>query len=385
MQASGLQIFRHNLATRGQRGFHPRLAVQAKRARFAGHKTSADHHIGVRGVGARRDRGDHNRTVAQRVIFAFDGLGFARVMRLHWRGAFGGHLFGSLTGVDPAVVIHDIHEGGRCACQCHEILRALGAGDCGHDGAHIELQGRRVDRCVIRPAPEPVFLRIGFHQRDTVFVAAGLAQVAQGLVVDREEAAGRAIFRCHVGDGGALCDRQSVEAFAVEFDEFTNNAVFAQHLNHFEHEVGAGGAFHQLARELEAHDFRNQHRDRLAKHRGFCSMPPTPPAQNRKAVDHGGVAVGAHKRIRVGNLLAVLIGVGPNGLREVFHVHLVADTGSGGHNAEVVKGTLAPFQELVALHVALVFEIHVFLEGARVAEFVDHHRVVDHESTGTSG
>jgi len=55
----------------------------------------------------------------------------------------------------------------------------------------------------------------------------------------------------------------------------------------------------------------------------------------------------------------------------------VADAGARRHDAEVVERVLAPFQELVTLHVALVFAVHVHLEGARIAEFVDHHRVVD--------
>jgi hypothetical protein len=69
-------------------------------------------------------------------------------------------------------------------------------------------------------------------------------------------------------------------------------------------------------------------------------------------------------------------------LAEVFEVHLVADAGAGRHHAEIVERLLAPFEEHVALHVALVFAVHVHLEGARVAELVDHHRVVDHEVHG---
>ncbi len=63
----------------------------------------------------------------------------------------------------------------------------------------------------------------------------------------------------------------------------------------------------------------------------------------------------------------------------------MADAGAGGDDAEVVEGLLAPFQEHVAFHVPFVFAVHVGLEGAGGAEFVDHHRMVDDESTGTSG
>ena len=54
----------------------------------------------------------------------------------------------------------------------------------------------------------------------------------------------------------------------------------------------------------------------------------------------------------------------------------------GGTTRKLVEGRLAPFQERVTLHVALVFAVHVHLEGARIAELVDHHRVVDDEVHG---
>ncbi len=57
----------------------------------------------------------------------------------------------------------------------------------------------------------------------------------------------------------------------------------------------------------------------------------------------------------------------------------MADAGARRHDTEIVKGLLAPFQEGVAFDVAFVFAFHVHLEGARVAELVDHHRVVDHQ------
>jgi hypothetical protein len=45
------------------------------------------------------------------------------------------------------------------------------------------------------------------------------------VVVDREEAAGRAIFRRHVADGRAVGERQIVEAGAEEFDELADHAL----------------------------------------------------------------------------------------------------------------------------------------------------------------
>ena len=63
-----------------------------------------------------------------------------------------------------------------------------------------------------------------------------------------------------------------------------------------------------------------------------ASIPPTPQPSTLEAVDHGGVAVGADHGVGIGDL-AVLIRGGPDGLGEVFQIHLVADAGAGGHDA----------------------------------------------------
>jgi hypothetical protein len=57
----------------------------------------------------------------------------------------------------------------------------------------------------------------------------------------------------------------------------------------------------------------------------------------------------------------------------------VADAGARRHHLEIVECGRAPFQELVALAVACIFELDVLAERLGVAELVDHHAVVDHE------
>src|SRR5207249_8928251 len=58
-------------------------------------------------------------------------------------------------------------------------------------------------------------------------------------------------------------------------------------------------------------------------------------------------------------------------------VYLMADAGAGRHHLEIVERLRAPFEELVSLAVALIFELDVLTERFRVAELVDHHTVVD--------
>jgi hypothetical protein len=54
----------------------------------------------------------------------------------------------------------------------------------------------------------------------------------------------------------------------------------------------------------------------------------------------------------------------------------------GGTTRKLLNALWPHFRNCIALHVALVFAVHVHLEGARVAELVDHHRVVDDQVHG---
>ena len=256
----------------------------------------------------------------------------------------------------------------------------------------VELQRvgeHRVGRLGI--APHALRLGVFLDQGDARGRAAGRLHVAQGLGIDREEAAGRAIFRRHVGDGGAVGEREVLEAGAVELDELVDHALLAQHLRDGEHEVGGGGAFPELAAQLEADHFGDQHGDRLAQHGRFRLDAADAPAEHGEAVDHGGVAVGADQGVGIGDGLADLLLAlddlgrllgGPHHLRQILEVDLVADAGARRHHAEIRERGLAPAQEGVALAVALVFQLDVLLEGAGSGEIVDHHRMVDDEIDG---
>ena len=117
-------------------------------------------------------------------------------------------------------------------------------------------------------------------------------------------------------------------------------------------------------------------------------MPPTPQPSTDEAVHHRGVRVGADQRVRIGDLgghhLAVdldlfLVGAGPDGLRQIFEIDLMADAGAGRHDAEILERALRPFQERVALLVLRVFLGDVLLERRRCAGEVHDHRMIDHE------
>ncbi len=93
------------------------------------------------------------------------------------------------------------------------------------------------------------------------------------------------------------------------------------------------------------------------------------------------MAVGADAGIRIGGDFAVFL-IGPDGLAEIFEIHLVADARAGRHDAKILERLLAPFEEPIALAIALVFQFHIAGKGGRRAEFVDNDRVVDDEIDG---
>ena len=230
---------------------------------------------------------------------------------------------------------------------------------------------------VVRVVPEQVLLAVGLDERDPLLAARGEPQVAERLVVDREEAAGRAVLRRHVPERRAVGERQAREPFAEVLDELPDDAGLAQDLRDGEHEVGRGRALGQRAGQLEADDLRHEHRERLAEHRRLGLDPADAPAEHAEAVDHRRVRVGADERVREGLAVARL-----DDAREELEVDLVDDAGVRRHDLEVVEGGLAPAEEGVALAVALELELGVARDREAAAELVDLHRVVDHELGG---
>ena len=358
LQAGRLQVLGDDLGAGREGGLHPRLGAKTLRQRFLGHQAGAKHHGGIGGIGTRRDGGDHHVAIAQTVV----GASHRHGLRL-----------GALAAQRQRIVEGAAHVG-----DVHPILRAFGAGQGWPNGRQVQLQGRGIDGFHAGFAPHPLRLGVGFHQGHRLRWARGQFQVADRLGVHRKEAAGRAVFRRHVGNRGPVGEREAVQSIAAELHELAHHAVLAKHFHHAQHQVGGGHALGQRAVQLEADDFGNEHGNRLPEHRRFGLDAAHAPAEHAQPVHHRGVAVGAHQGVRVGGDAPVLL-FRPNGAREVFQIHLVADAGAGRHHAEVVEGALPPAQEPIALLVALHLDGDVLLERLGIAEAVHHHRVVDHQ------
>ena len=262
----------------------------------------------------------------------------------------------------------------------YPILWPPGSRHAGLDRRKIELGGLRVFRLRrIRGVEPSLFFGIRLHQLDLLRAAPRQSQIAQGLRVDGENAAGCAILRRHVADRGPVREAQFAHAGAVKLNKLAHHAQLAQHLGHGQHQVGGRRALAQLARQLEPDHLRHQHRNRLAQHGGLGFDPADAPAQHPQPVDHGGMRVGAHQRVRIRPDHSVLAARGKDHARQVFQVDLVADAHARRHGGEVAERGLAPFQKGVAFPVALKLKRGVDGIGIRSTEFVHLHRVVDHQ------
>ena len=227
--------------------------------------------------------------------------------------------------------------------------------------------------------PEPLFLRVRLDQRDEVVGPTRGAQVAQRFVVDGEDRARRPVLGRHVADRGAVLERHAAHTFAVELDELADHTVLAQYLGHREHEIGRGRPDRQRADELDADDARQQHRERLAEHRGLGLDTADTPTEYTEPVDHRCVRVGTDERVgihhsRVGPVIGA-----EHDLGEVFEIDLMTDAAVRREHAQGTEGRLRPPQERVPLSVTRELELRVAYERVGDAGHVGDDRVVDHE------
>ncbi len=414
----------------GERGFNPRRRAQALFDGLLREQAGGHHDVGVRGVGAGGDRRDDYRAVVEVGLgvdaeagFDAGGRGLDRevVGKSGDRNHVGNGHVGCGAGRGrtertgdvaeqrrvPALTLPPHHLARGCLValyaeqagkllveargglrEQHAILRAARAGDRGLDGREIERKGCGVNgfRGFWR-VKEALRAHVGFDQLDLAVGASGEAEVVESFVVDREDAAGGAVLGGHVGDGGAVGERELGDAGTEELDELADDAQFAESFGDGENQVGGGGAFAELAGEAEADDFGHQHGDRLAEHGGLGLDAADAPAEDAEPVDHGGMGVGADEGVGIRDdgsvgLVAATGRGGEDDAGEVFEVDLVADAHAGGDGGEVAEGGLAPLEEGVALAVALELERGVHVVGVGGAELVDLDGVVDDELGG---
>ena len=204
--------------------------------------------------------------------------------------------------------------------------------------------------------------------------AAGRAEIVDRLFVDREKAHRRAVLRRHVGDRGAVSQRQLLCALAVKLDELPDHLGLAQHLGDSQRQVSRGDPLAQRAVEPNADDVRRQKVNRLPKHPGLGLDAADAPADDAQAVDHRRVRIGADERVRIMDAIRVA----QHASREILKVHLMHDADARRHDLERVERLHAPLQKLITLAVARELQVEVLGHRIRRASEVDLHRVINH-------
>ena len=111
--------------------------------------------------------------------------------------------------------------------------------------------------------PEPKTLGIGGDELSLLLASTSEFQVSDGLLVDGEDRACRAVFGRHVPDSRSICHRQLAHTRAVELHELADHTMLTKHLSDHQDQVSRSGSERELTTELESDHLRYEHRDWL--------------------------------------------------------------------------------------------------------------------------
>ena len=375
-QAGLLEIGGDDLRAGREGRLHPRLAGQAALDRLLGQQAGADHHARVRGVGAAGDRRDDDGAVIDLV----GPLAAAPWRRPVARGGRPGR----------ALLQRRLHLGRRDRelrlglLQRDAILRPARAGEARHDRRRGRRRstvrvGRlgRLRRCGTGPAPwctpRPARCRPSGGR-------SGAGSRASSSSIGK-----MAIVAPYSGAMLPSVARSATVSDAMPGPKNSTNLPTTPCLRRRSVTVSTRSV--AVAPSGSLPFSRTPRTSGISIEIGWpsiaasASMPPTPQPTTPRPLT---IVVCESVPTSVsGNACEDAVArLAADDAGEVLDVHLVDDAGLGRDDAEVAEGALAPAQEDVALAVALIFELAVQLEGGRLAEVVDLHRVVDDELDG---
>ena len=358
-----LQVFGHHFRPGRQARFDPRLLRQTFFDRLLRDQSGAEHHARVRRVRAARDCRDHHRAVIDggcrrsRDCRATAGSGFPRDH--HARQRLGKTLLR--------------------AFQRDAVLRPLRSSQAWLDSREVQFDRFRVGRIGgVRLPEQALRLCVGFNQLDSSGIARCEAQIIERHRVDRKHRDRCAVLGTHVAERRPVGQREVLEPGTVELDELADDALLAQALGNREHEIGGGRPFGQAARQLHAEHRWNQHRRRLAEHRGFGFDPAYAPPDHAETVDHRRVRIGPDEGVGKRQRASVDIG-GHHDAGEIFEIDLVHDSCVWRNHPEIPECVLTPAEKRVAFPVPRELELSVQRKRVGAAEIIHLHRVVDDE------
>jgi len=132
----------------------------------------------------------------------------------------------------------------------------------------------------------------------------------------------------------------------------------------------------EFPRQPEADHPGNQHGTRLPQEGRLRLDSPHSPPHDTKAVDHGGVGIGADQGVGANPPLPIPFDHHSDSAK-VLEIDLVTDAGIGRDHAKIAERPLSPAEKLVALPVALELQVGIGCEGRSRAVAVHLHRMVD--------
>ncbi len=204
------EVAGHDLRAGGEAGLDVRRHAQPQFDGLFRQKPRADHHRRVGGVGAACDGRNDNRTVRHSALAAIGGGCLLPAMAVLLQ--FAQHLA----------------EGLLAAGQRDAILRAPGAGDARLHIAEVQLQRGGVDRVGrVVGAEHPLRLGVPLDEVNKRLAATRAAQVVECLIVDREQADGRAVLRRHVGNRRAVGEAERADARPEVLHKLADHAALA--------------------------------------------------------------------------------------------------------------------------------------------------------------
>lgn len=189
----------------------------------------------------------------------------------------------------------------------------------------------------------------------------GLSQICQRIHVHREITNSRSIFRTHITDRCPIGDAQLGHTRSEKFHKLSNDSHLAQILGDRQHQIRRRGQHTQLADQLVADHFGQQHRNRLTQHNGLRLNATDAPSHHAQSIDHGRVRVRSHNGVRIQHVLSVGRAIKYDA-SQILQVDLVHDSGTGRNDQHIVECLGAPFQEREALLVALELQVLVFVQ-----------------------
>ena len=365
-EAGLLEVIRDDARTGRERRLHGRVHLQTFFHGLLREQTGGDHHARIAGVRAARDGGDQHRAGADGGFLLrghLDLHGFREVFARLAEAVLG---HGTLERAE---------EFAAKVRQLDAVLRTLRASDAGLHRVQIELDDLRVIHLAsLRNAPEILRLVVVLIHQAMRFAAAGGAQVVGAFLVDGEEAHRRAVFWSHVRDGRAVHERERGSAGSEELNELADDLRLAEQLRDGERDIGGGDAFTDRAGEMNAHNIRREEVNRLPEHARLRLDAAHAPADDAETIDHRGVRIRAHECVGIINVAG-----GEHALGEIFEVHLMHDADAGRDDLERVERLHAPLEELIALTVALKFDLQILGERIRRTGRIHLHRVIHHE------